>query len=374
MKYIRKIGGLKVKKHFSLGFLSLFLLFSLSGCGSIGSKTASLTVIYHVAALISLCLLIGCIVLVKKKKGWFILLFSSVLVVNLGYSFLSVAPNLNLALWANRLSYLGSVFLPFSMLIIIMNVTNAKYKKGLPIVLFLLSIVVFFIAGSPGILNIYYRNVSFEVVNGVSTLVKEYGVLHPIYLFYLVGYFVAMVTIIVRAKVKKTIDATSHAIILATAVLVNIGVWLIEQLVSIDFEFLSVSYIISELFLLGVHLVMNENQRLKETLQQVEAVKKYSKDEDTTDNIPSINIPSAKIEAFVLGLEKLTPTEKAIYDCYIKRLTTKEVLSALNIKENTLKYHNRNIYNKLGVSSKNEIIEIQKQIKTIKNNIKQAEQ
>ena len=360
-----------MKKVFSFGPLLLFLVFALSGCNSIGSKTASLTIIYHVSALLSLLLLIGCIILVKRKKGWFILLFSSVLVVNLGYSFLSVSSDLTLALWANRIAYLGSVFLPFSMLIIIMNVTNTKYKKALPIALFILSIIVFLIAGSPGILDIYYKDVSFEIVNGVSTLVKEYGILHPIYLFYLVGYFTAMVTVIIRAKLKKTIDSTYHSIILATAVLVNIGVWLIEQLVSIDFEFLSVSYIISELFLLGVHLVMNENQRLKEMLRQVESVKEYSVDEDVFDNSFSLDIqegdyPTERINSFVSGLDKLTPTEKAIYDCYAKRLTTKEILSKLGIKENTLKYHNRNIYNKLGISSRQEIVEIQKQIKYVK--------
>ncbi len=82
-----------------------------------------------------------------------------------------------------------------------------------------------------------------------------------------------MVTVILRAWIKKTVDTTSHAVIVAIAVFVNIGVWFIEQLVTIDFEMLSTSYIISELFLLGVHLVMNENQRLKELVRQKEESK-----------------------------------------------------------------------------------------------------
>ncbi len=38
----------------------------------------------------------------------------------------------------------------------------------------------------------------------------------------------------------------------------------------------------------------------------------------------------------------------------------------LNIKESTLKYHSRNLYGKLGVSSRKELLEIHKQIKTLK--------
>ncbi|MBQ8345949.1 MAG: hypothetical protein IJY42_06775, partial [Clostridia bacterium] len=259
-----------MKKHLLWGIPLLLMTMGLTCCNTVGEKTASQSIIYGAAAALSLLLLIGCLFLVRKRKGWFVLLFSSVWVVNIGYTFLSVSSCLETALWANRISYLGSVFLPMTMLMIILNVTNTICKKWLPISLSVLSIIVFLIAASPGILPIYYKEVSFAVVNGVSTLIKVYGPLHPLYLFYLLGYFAAMVAVIIRASVKKTIDTTSHAVILAIAVFVNIGVWFIEQLTSIDFEMLSISYIISELFLLGVHLVMNENQRLRELVMQKE--------------------------------------------------------------------------------------------------------
>ena len=185
-------------------------------------------------------------------------------------------------------------------------------------------------------------------------------------------YFIAMVTVIIRAKLKKTIEASSHAIILAIAVFVNIGVWFIEQLVNIDFEMLSVSYIISELFLLGVHLVMNENQRLREIVKQVEAVNTYSENKTTSDimlknPIESISITPEKIEFFITGLKSLTPTEKAIYEAHLARVTSKEIMANMKIKESTLKYHNRNLYGKLGVTSRKELLEFNKHIKSIKN-------
>lgn len=49
--------------------------------------------------------------------------------------------------------------------------------------------------------------------------------------------------VIIRASVKKTIDTAAHAVILAIAVFVDIGVWFVEQMTDMDFEFLSVSYI-----------------------------------------------------------------------------------------------------------------------------------
>jgi len=367
-----------MKKLFASTPILLFLILSLSGCNTVGAKSASLTIIYSTVAVLSLLLLIGCCLLVRKNKVWFVLLFSSVLVVNIGYSFLAMSTCLNMALWANRLAYLGSVFLPLAMLMIILDVSGTKYPKWLHGALGVLSILVFLIAASPGILPIYYKEVSFAVVNGVSTLVKVYGSLHPLYLVYLLGYFAAMVTVIIRAQFKKTIDTTARAVILAIAVFVNIGVWFIEQMTSIEFEMLSISYIISELFLLGIHLIMNEYQRMKKIVKQVESVQGYSDAETSTPDVmlekPVVDEAASpeRIEVFMMGLKTLTPTEREIYDAYIARVTTKEIMANMNIKETTLKYHNRNLYGKLGVSSRKELLEIHKHIKSVQAAFEEA--
>jgi len=77
-------------------------------------------------------------------------------------------------------------------------------------------------------------------------------------------------------------------------------------------------------------------------------------------------IAPEQVEIFLRGLGELTPTEKVIYDAYIARVTTKEIMTNLNIKETTLKYHNRNLYSKLGVSTRKELLELHKHIKSVK--------
>ena len=63
-------------------------------------------------------------------------------------------------------------------------------------------------------------------------------------------------------------------------------------------------------------------------------------------------------QIFGEGVKLLTPTERSIYNFYLERKTTKEIMEILNIKENTLKFHNKNIYSKLGVSSRKQLMEI----------------
>lgn len=353
-----------MKKFFASIFVLLFTAFSLAGCSGVGSKSGSHSIIYFAAAVLSLLLLIACCFLVRKKKVWFVVLFSSVLMVNIGYTLLSVSTCLEMALWANRVAYLGSVFLPLSMLMIILNVTGTHYPKWLHGALGIFSLLIFLIAASPGFSDVYYKEVSFAVVEGVATLVKVYGVLHPLYLIYLLGYFATMAAVIIRAQIKKTLNNPAHSAVLIIAVFVNIGVWLIEQLSQIDFEMLSLSYIISELFLLGIHLVMTEYQRMSNLVNQAQGLNSPSdKDYETPQGLP-VSAESAQL--FIAGLDTLTPTEKEIYNSHIARLTSKEIMERLNIKETTLKYHNRNLYGKLGVSCRRELLETHKYLQNLK--------
>ncbi len=67
---------------------------------------------------------------------------------------------------------------------------------------------------------------------------------------------------------------------------------------------------------------------------------------------------ASQTEFFFENLDTLTNTERKIYDLYLTGATTKDIMEQLNIKENTLKFHNKNIYGKLGVSSRRELISI----------------
>ena len=185
------------KESKSIMFL-IVMLFSFTGCGNtVGSKSSSISVLYGVITAVALLLLVAYCVSIHKKELWFLLLFSSVFIVNIGYFTLSISKTLEDALLANRIAYFGSVFLPMSMLMIIMNVCKLRYRKWMPCLLLILSVFVFFVAASPGYSDIYYEKVELHMVNGVSILDKTYGEWHCLYLYYLCFYFGVMVVTII---------------------------------------------------------------------------------------------------------------------------------------------------------------------------------
>ena len=61
-------------------------------------------------------------------------------------------------------------------------------------------------------------------------------------------------------------------------------------------------------------------------------------------------------QLFLNGLKTLTRTEKKIFLLYLSGKGTREIMEENNIKESTLRYHNRNIYSKLGINSMKQLL------------------
>ena len=216
---------------------------------------------YGMIALVSLCMVGVCVAADKKRDIWLLLVFVSVSICNLGYYMLSVSPNLDSALNSNRLAYLGSVFLPFFMLMMVLRFCGINRSKPLMITLVAVGIVMLGITTSPGILPIYYKTVDFEIVDGSAKLIREYGPLHILYYVYLIGYMFSMVGVTLYAIGKRKIKSRSHTVLLLCTVFSSIVIWLVEQFLPRGFEWLSVSYILDECLILAIYRSMQKQGR-----------------------------------------------------------------------------------------------------------------
>ena len=217
---------------------------------------------YGLTALISLCMVGVCVMADKKRDVWLLFVFASVSVCNLGYFMMSVSKVLGDALNSNRLAYLGSVFLPFFMLMMVLRFCGIKRRPKMTAALVTLGIIMLGITTSPGILPIYYSTVDIEFVNGTTKLVREYGPFHLLYYVYLIGYMLSMIGVTLYAIGKKKIKSRIHTVLLLFTVFCNIAIWLAEQFLPRGFEWLSVSYIVTECLILVIYRSMQKQGHL----------------------------------------------------------------------------------------------------------------
>ncbi len=315
-----------------------------------------MSVVYGMLSAIALILIGVCLLVDKKRDILLLLMFVAVFVCDLGYFLISVANTLEFALNANRISYLGSVCLPCCLLLMILNLCGITYKKWLPAVLVAISVVMLLIAASPGILPIYYKEVSIEVVDGATRLVRQYGPLHSLYYVYLFTYFVAMLAVIIYAVYKKKVVSKMHVVFLLSAVLCNIVIWLAEQFLPRGFEVLSVSYIMTEVFMLLLYAVLREYGCIHNSIVVVPAGCDKEKVESANSDSEFFAMEEIDMIFSQCGIiDTFTNREKDVFRCILANKKRKDIAEELFVTESTIKKYTASIFKKMNVTNRIEL-------------------
>lgn len=319
-------------------------------------KTGNMAMVYGTVAILSVLLLVSYLLWEKNKEKRFVALFACVATVNCGYFLQAAASSLAFALTANRISYLGAAYSVLVMLLIIMDVCQMPRRKWLGRLFFGISTAAFLLAASGDWMGLYYRSVSIESVNGMTRLVKEYGPLHILYPVYLLSYFVTMIGVILSAVKKSKLASPKYAFFLAAVVLTNLIVWGVEQFVDVDFEFLSISYIATEIMLLMIHGVLRDYGIVQPggALVTVQMLTQLNTRRAASGELP----PDMEelFRDFAKKAKTLSAAERRILQYYIDGYEIADVPELAYISINTVKKHNRSIYQKLDVASRDELM------------------
>ena len=308
-----------------------------------------MTIAYGLMLLISTLLLIVYCIVIRKKEKWLIALYVSTCVVQLGYMLLSISKTVEMALLINKITYFGQITLLLSMFLTIVSACGFKYKKYLPTLLVIIGGVMFMIVSTSGYLPWYYKEVSLLYVDGATKLIKEYGPLHVLYLIYVFVYFFSMIIIITYSIITKKDSEKKHAGLLIAIVLCNILMWGIEQFIDWNFEFLSVSYILSEFILLFLYWMMQDYIHKNN-------VSVYS---DKSPIIVFGNLTKIEKRERILfslpeGIE-LSSRQMDVLEGILDGKSRKEIASDLYLSANTVKMHTSSLYRVLGVNNRDQL-------------------
>ena len=311
-----------------------------------------MAIVYGIIFALSLLMLPLYFIFIRKKQNepWLFILFVCISIVNLGYLLVALSKTLEFAIWANKITYLGQVFVPMCMFLLISRLCGYFYKKWQICLLIGLAIVMYAIIFTTGYLDWYYTDVKLGKSAGATYLIKEYGILHPTNLIYVVIYFVVMLVVAFVSLIREKDASQKLAGLMLAVVLCNIGMWIIEKIISWNFELLAISYLMSELAFFFVYLLLQDYILKTEVPEQPL---------EKTRVIVLNSIPKADKLARVLALvpenKKLTTRQLEMLDGLLDGKSQKEIAADLHISENTVKWHMGLLYTTLNVCGRDEI-------------------
>lgn len=102
-----------------------------------------------------------------------------------------------------------------------------------------------------------------------------------------------------------------------------------------------------------------EGEKARLQTEYEKARKKYESTQAKLTRLEQSREPevdSEEYQHFLAGISSLTPMERTVFHHYLAGKKVKEIIAITGIKESTLRYHNQNIYGKLGVHSLKQLL------------------
>ncbi len=171
---------------------------------------------YLVAFIVSL--FVVAMNLFRNQKGDNLLLLTEICVaLNLfGKYLICISEGLELALFATKLQYIGAIFGPLLLTVIVAKICNIKCPKWLLGVMLGVASAIYASVFTIGDSTVYYTAVTLKRGDGYAYLDKTYGPLHTIYVILMVVNMICLVGISLYAVFYKKEVPTKTTITLAT--------------------------------------------------------------------------------------------------------------------------------------------------------------
>lgn len=171
-------------------------------------------------------------------------LLLGVLVVlsNFGYLAIALSQNLETALLANKLTYIGSSALMMLNMSVIAELCNVRLFKAIHVGMAVYSLLTIGLAFTAGYSDIYYKTVELRQAYGISYLEKTYGPAHILYTALVVGCMAVTLVMLLFSLTKKTRVSCRTIIVFGSSLIVCAGIYLLERGLALKLELIPIVY------------------------------------------------------------------------------------------------------------------------------------
>lgn len=179
----------------------------------------------------------------KKADTRFVLMGILVTCNCYGRYLLSVSGNLEIAILANKILYVGACFIIPTIIIMLVQFCGLKMHNIIRYFLYLFAAIIYLFVLTIGHNGLYYENVELGYKNGYHYLIKDYGPAHTIYPLYMVICVLFLIYYLFKAIKKRRLISIR---IVMTVCLFGIAIvlcYMMERILQTTIGWLSIGYL-----------------------------------------------------------------------------------------------------------------------------------
>lgn len=232
-----------------------------------------MTAYYIITTVLAIINLFALIFVVDNKKinYYFILLMLIMAISNAGYLALGLSQNVQEAVLANKIAYIGGCFTSPIMIFLICSICKYNFGRAFRMGVYAYCLVVYVMILTIGYNDIYYTEYHTEKLWDSTILVNEYGIGHSMFYVILYGAIIIQVAMLIHSIVKKRSVSRKNLYLLFGLEVMNVSLFFVGRLINADFEVMPALYVFNGWFFLIIHhriRLYNIEESVAEALQK----------------------------------------------------------------------------------------------------------
>ena len=182
------------------------------------------------------------------------LIFAFIPIANLAYAMLAHSRDINAALTATKITYIGGCFLTLFITQSIFGLCHINLKRWMSALMMILCFGSFSLVLTVGNSPIFYKTVSFDIYRGIGRLTKTYGWGHTL-TYVIITLFVIISTIaLIYSLVKKKDVSNKTSILLMFPMTIAFLSYFMRKLLPDGLDAMPLSYVFAQvMYLIIVH-------------------------------------------------------------------------------------------------------------------------
>lgn len=172
------------------------------------------------------------------------LLEALIAIANGGYLALAISNNLEEALLANKLCYLGGAFMPMVFFTVLCEICGVTIPYLATLLMYGVQMILYLIICTTGYSEIYYKAAEYHMENGVAYLTKTYGPFHVFYLVTMFGYIAAGTFLVIKSMRQKNRVSFKNMLIMIFSMGAGASCFVLERLMGWTVELMPAVYVI----------------------------------------------------------------------------------------------------------------------------------
>ncbi|MCR5626756.1 MAG: response regulator [Lachnospiraceae bacterium] len=204
-----------------------------------------------------------------------LMLFIVIAVSNAGYLALNTSQSLEAAILANKITYLGGLFLPFFILASVADICKIKIPDFIQIIIISINTILFGFVAMSDHNDYFYKDITFYVKDGVANISKTYGPMHTVFVMMLYGQTLACVLLVAWTIWKKKNVPIKTAWIILFTILFSMSIDVVERITHSKLNLMAYAYMIGEYIFFFLCRRMKMYDVSASVMSTLEHVQKY---------------------------------------------------------------------------------------------------